>query len=153
MRNIFLTGPMFIVSTILILSFTEAQANEKDGWLNSTIIHTNDIHSRVDPANTVGTCCPPGDQSSGNCYGGAARHKTLIERLRQGKKIIARHAAQAQTFFSLDKKNRLQQISLNPVRLSHSQIQSRQFKSMWTSCAQRVSMGSWLCLIMDTMRT
>ncbi|KAF9146922.1 hypothetical protein BGX30_000006 [Mortierella sp. GBA39] len=54
-----------------------------DGWLNLTVIHTNDVHARVDPANEFGVSCTDQDRASGNCYGGTARHKTVIERLRK----------------------------------------------------------------------
>ncbi|KAG0275476.1 hypothetical protein BGZ95_008747 [Linnemannia exigua] len=54
-----------------------------DGWLNLTVIHTNDVHSRVDPANEVGVSCNDQDRATGHCYGGTARHKTVIERLRK----------------------------------------------------------------------
>ncbi|KAF8945348.1 hypothetical protein BGZ47_002844 [Haplosporangium gracile] len=54
-----------------------------DGWLNLTVIHTNDVHSRVDPANEFGVSCNDQDRASGHCYGGTARHKTVIERLRK----------------------------------------------------------------------
>ncbi|KAF8979722.1 hypothetical protein BGZ46_005125 [Entomortierella lignicola] len=53
-----------------------------DGWLNLTVIHTNDVHSRVDPANEFGVSCTSQDIATGHCYGGTARHKTVIERLR-----------------------------------------------------------------------
>jgi len=79
-------GTLLCTSTLALLPSVKAQLDEKDGWLNLTIIHTNDIHSRVEPANTLGTSCTAADKARGNCYGGAARHKTLIERLRQGKK-------------------------------------------------------------------
>ncbi|KAF9133782.1 hypothetical protein BGW39_008959 [Mortierella sp. 14UC] len=60
---------------------TPVVANE--GWLNLTVIHTNDVHSRVDPANEVGVSCSDHDRATGHCYGGSARHKTVIERLRK----------------------------------------------------------------------
>ncbi|KAG0308770.1 hypothetical protein BGZ98_006945, partial [Dissophora globulifera] len=61
-------------------------AHEAAGWLNLTVIHTNDVHSRVDPANLVGVRCSEADIAAGNCYGGTARHKTVIERLRRENK-------------------------------------------------------------------
>ncbi|KAF9360682.1 hypothetical protein BGX26_008185 [Mortierella sp. AD094] len=54
-----------------------------DGWLNLTVIHTNDVHSRVDPANDFGVSCTSQDIATGHCYGGTARHKTVVERLRK----------------------------------------------------------------------
>lgn len=53
------------------------------GWLNLTVIHTNDVHSRVDPANEFGVSCTDQDRQTDRCYGGTARHKTVIERLRK----------------------------------------------------------------------
>ncbi|KAJ8315770.1 hypothetical protein KUTeg_007920, partial [Tegillarca granosa] len=45
-----------------------------------TILHTNDVHSRINEINTfVGRCT----DTEGKCYGGIARQKTLIDRLRQ----------------------------------------------------------------------
>lgn len=54
--------------------------------MNLTVIHTNDVHSRVDPANSVGVGCTSQDIATGSCYGGTARHKTVIDRLRQANK-------------------------------------------------------------------
>ncbi|KAG0238225.1 hypothetical protein BGW42_006505 [Actinomortierella wolfii] len=54
-----------------------------DGWLNLTVIHTNDVHARVDPVNYQGVACSQADIASGRCYGGSARHKTIIDGLRQ----------------------------------------------------------------------
>lgn len=78
-----------LASTIALLLSTSSNTHvqaQKDGTLDITIIHTNDIHSRVDPANDLGATCTAADISVGNCYGGFARHKTLIQKLRAAKK-------------------------------------------------------------------
>ncbi|KAF9180734.1 hypothetical protein BGZ51_005922 [Haplosporangium sp. Z 767] len=62
--------------------FKNVKAVAHDDWLNLTIIHTNDVHARVDPANDFGVRCSKQDIATGHCYGGTARHKTVIERLR-----------------------------------------------------------------------
>ncbi|CAG8667965.1 7670_t:CDS:2 [Funneliformis mosseae] len=54
---------------------------EEEFW-NLTIIHTNDVHSRYDQINSAATDCTKEQFEAGNCYGGTARHKTLIDRLR-----------------------------------------------------------------------
>ncbi|KAG0206581.1 hypothetical protein BGX28_002017 [Mortierella sp. GBA30] len=77
--------PLLLAATTAILSVSQAQTLSNDGWLNLTVIHTNDIHARVDPANLKGFNCNEDDIAKNECYGGAARHKTLIEKLRQGK--------------------------------------------------------------------
>ncbi|KAF8926284.1 hypothetical protein BGZ58_011313 [Dissophora ornata] len=64
----------------------QAYHSSSDGWLNLTVIHTNDVHSRVDPANLVGVSCNSVDIATGHCYGGTARHKTVIEGLRKSNK-------------------------------------------------------------------
>ncbi|KAG9319275.1 hypothetical protein KVV02_004109 [Mortierella alpina] len=78
-------APLLLAATTAILSVSHAQTSSKDGWLNLTVIHTNDIHARVDPANYDGFNCSDDDKKKGTCYGGAARHKTLIQDLRKGK--------------------------------------------------------------------
>ena len=40
---------------------------------NLTILHTNDVHSRIDEAHKYGGICSDEDSSAGNCVGGAAR--------------------------------------------------------------------------------
>ncbi|KAF9946078.1 hypothetical protein BGZ72_000709 [Mortierella alpina] len=78
-------APLLLAATTAILSVSQAQTSDKNGWLNLTVIHTNDIHARVDPANYNGFNCNEDDKKNGTCYGGAARHKTLIQELRKGK--------------------------------------------------------------------
>lgn len=78
-------APLLLAATTAILSVSQAQTSNNDGWLNLTVIHTNDIHARVDPANSQGFNCSEDDKKNGTCYGGAARHKTLIQELRKGK--------------------------------------------------------------------
>ncbi|KAF9945506.1 hypothetical protein BGZ65_010655, partial [Modicella reniformis] len=77
--------PLALVATAAVLSQAHAQADD-NGLFNLNIIHTNDIHARVDPVNDVGSACTADDIAKGNCYGGTARHKTLIQQLRKGKK-------------------------------------------------------------------
>ncbi|KAF9573328.1 hypothetical protein EC968_008782 [Mortierella alpina] len=62
---------------------TSSKVVKNDDWLKLSVIHTNDVHSRVDPANDFGVGCTAEDIATGHCYGGTARHKTVIERLRE----------------------------------------------------------------------
>lgn len=75
--------PLALAAAAAVLSQAHAQAD--NGWLNLTVIHTNDVHARVDPINDLGAACTAQDISGGRCYGGTARHKTLIQQLRKGK--------------------------------------------------------------------
>ncbi|CAG8553390.1 13325_t:CDS:2, partial [Cetraspora pellucida] len=51
-----------------------------------TIIHTNDVHSRYDQINKAATDCSSKQFEQKQCYGGIARHKTVIDKLRKENK-------------------------------------------------------------------
>ncbi|KAF0416337.1 Metallo-dependent phosphatase [Gigaspora margarita] len=56
-----------------------------DIW-NLTIIHTNDVHSHYDQINEEFTDCTAKQLEENRCFGGIARHKTVIDRLRKENK-------------------------------------------------------------------
>ncbi|RIB14852.1 hypothetical protein C2G38_1620978 [Gigaspora rosea] len=59
--------------------------NNNDIW-NLTIIHTNDVHSHYDQINEEFTDCTAKQLEENRCFGGIARHKTVIDRLRRENK-------------------------------------------------------------------
>jgi 5'-nucleotidase len=44
-----------------------------------TILHTNDIHSRIESINKYDSTCKSDDEAAGKCFGGVARIKTLVD--------------------------------------------------------------------------
>ncbi|RZL98796.1 MAG: multifunctional 2',3'-cyclic-nucleotide 2'-phosphodiesterase/5'-nucleotidase/3'-nucleotidase, partial [Sphingomonas sp.] len=46
------------------------------------VLHTNDIHSRLEPINKQDSTCGAKDQAAGACFGGTARLATAIARER-----------------------------------------------------------------------
>ncbi|UZD91602.1 bifunctional metallophosphatase/5'-nucleotidase [Cognatishimia activa] len=48
-----------------------------------TILHTNDIHSRIESINKYDSTCNAEGEAEGKCFGGVARIKTLIDAKRQ----------------------------------------------------------------------
>ena len=50
--------------------------------LSMTILHTNDVHSRIEPINRFDSTCSAEDDAAGECFGGVARIKTAIDMLR-----------------------------------------------------------------------
>ena len=46
------------------------------------ILHTNDWHSRLEPVDKYNATCTPEADAAGECFGGVARLKTLVDRLR-----------------------------------------------------------------------
>ena len=49
---------------------------------NLTILHTNDVHARVEQTNKYGGKCRDADAKSNKCFGGVARRKTVINQIR-----------------------------------------------------------------------
>ena len=47
-----------------------------------TVLHTNDVHARIEETNKYGGTCSQEDSQAGNCFGGVARRKTAIETVR-----------------------------------------------------------------------
>ncbi|TPW31094.1 multifunctional 2',3'-cyclic-nucleotide 2'-phosphodiesterase/5'-nucleotidase/3'-nucleotidase [Martelella alba] len=48
------------------------------------ILHTNDLHSRIEPITKYDSTCAPEDDAAGECFGGVARLKTAIDQTRAG---------------------------------------------------------------------
>ena len=49
---------------------------------NLTILHTNDVHARVEQANKYGGSCSDKDAKANKCFGGVARRKTVLDEIR-----------------------------------------------------------------------
>jgi 5'-nucleotidase len=61
----------------LALSAGAAQAFTLD------ILHINDLHSRIEPINAFDSTCSVDDDAAGECFGGVARVKTMIDERRE----------------------------------------------------------------------
>lgn len=53
-----------------------------------TILHTNDIHSHYDPTNQLGTDCTRAQVQDRRCYGGMARLKAEVDRIRGNRSDV-----------------------------------------------------------------
>ncbi|MEM6277281.1 MAG: bifunctional metallophosphatase/5'-nucleotidase [Pseudomonadota bacterium] len=55
------------------------------------IVHINDLHSRIQPINRFDSTCNAEDDAAGECFGGVARVKTMIDGIRaelDGQNVI-----------------------------------------------------------------
>ena len=55
------------------------------------IVHINDLHSRIEPISRFDGTCSAEDNAAGECFGGVARVKTMIDQLRaqlDGENVI-----------------------------------------------------------------
>ncbi len=60
----------------ILLAMTAGSASADD---TLTILHINDLHSRLQPVTRFGTPCPAEDDAAGRCVGGIARIRTLVD--------------------------------------------------------------------------
>ncbi|XP_035697792.1 snake venom 5'-nucleotidase-like [Branchiostoma floridae] len=51
--------------------------------LELTVLHTNDVHSRIEEADTTGGGCSAAEAAAGECYGGVARMATKVKEIRR----------------------------------------------------------------------
>ncbi|KAJ3358776.1 hypothetical protein GGF32_009993 [Allomyces javanicus] len=63
------------------IDITKPLPNDNKPW-NITIVHTNDIHAHLDQFNSGGADCTAKNIADGKCYGGIARIKTVVDKLR-----------------------------------------------------------------------
>ena len=47
-----------------------------------TILHTNDVHARIEQFNAFGSACTDNDAQEGACFGGEARRMTKVTELK-----------------------------------------------------------------------
>ncbi|MGI9423186.1 MAG: bifunctional metallophosphatase/5'-nucleotidase [Hyphomicrobiaceae bacterium] len=59
--------------------------------LTVSILHINDLHSRIEPINKYDSTCRPKDNTAGKCFGGMARLKTAITTRRDALKSAGKH--------------------------------------------------------------
>lgn len=67
-----------LCSTAMIAALGSAASAE----VTIHILHTNDIHSRIQPINRFDSTCAAEDDAAGECFGGVARVATAINDLR-----------------------------------------------------------------------
>lgn len=59
--------------------------------LRLTIVHNNDVHSRLLPVTAQGNTCPPADFAQGRCLGGMARLASLVAAQKRAAEAQGRH--------------------------------------------------------------
>ena len=72
-----------MISRILTTSCALAlMAGTASADFTLNVIHINDLHSRIEPINRFDSTCNAEDNAAGECFGGVARVKTMIDQLR-----------------------------------------------------------------------
>ena len=74
------TTRMYVQSKVTFLLIL---VNQVLSELDLTILHTNDVHARVDQMSKYAARCSASDASENKCFGGVARMKTEVDRIRR----------------------------------------------------------------------
>ncbi|SMH34308.1 bifunctional UDP-sugar hydrolase/5'-nucleotidase [Maritimibacter sp. HL-12] len=77
-----------LLASVAVLALTTGTA-----WADYTltILHTNDLHSRIEPISKYDSTCPEEDNEAGECFGGYARVKTAVDAARaalEGSNVV-----------------------------------------------------------------
>jgi 5'-nucleotidase / UDP-sugar diphosphatase len=71
--------------------FRMTTARADSSRFSLTILHINDLHSRIEPVNDFTSTCKAEDASGGTCYGGVARLATKVRERRDALRSAGRH--------------------------------------------------------------
>ncbi|RME74026.1 MAG: LysM peptidoglycan-binding domain-containing protein [Chloroflexi bacterium] len=73
----------FITALLLLVLLVGAwPAGAQGGDFSLTVLHTNDVHARIDQFDKRGNTCDEDELAEGKCFGGVARRKTVIDQVR-----------------------------------------------------------------------
>ncbi len=64
---------------LLLAALAAAAAAPAAAEFRLTILHTNDVHSRIQPINRFDSTCSAEDDAAGECFGGVARIKSALD--------------------------------------------------------------------------
>ncbi|MEM6498219.1 MAG: metallophosphoesterase, partial [Pseudomonadota bacterium] len=79
---------IFLAIYLLAIGSTLTRAEN----FSLTILHINDVHSRIQAINKFNSTCKPKENAAGKCFGGMARVKTAIDARRMALKRAGKNA-------------------------------------------------------------
>ena len=69
----------FLCRAAVVVAVMYATAGAAMADFTLTILHVNDVHSRIEPVNRYNSTCSARDNAAGRCFGGMARLKSAID--------------------------------------------------------------------------
>lgn len=72
----------FLAATVALGAMTGTAYADAHADFTMTILHTNDVHSRIEPINAYDSSCGAEDNAAGECFGGMARVLTAVNEAR-----------------------------------------------------------------------
>ena len=86
-----LTVPFSVLSLGTLLVAAPAVAQKPERW-TLTIVHANDVHSRLQAVNKFDSTCTDKEKSEGQCLGGMARLATKAQEIdRKSTRLNSSH--------------------------------------------------------------
>ena len=80
---------LVIVAMLFILLFGALPAGAQGGDFELVILHTNDVHARIDQFDSGGNACDEDELAENSCLGGVARRKVMIDQVRgEGGNVV-----------------------------------------------------------------
>jgi len=77
------------VALLLMLVFSAIPAGAQSGEYTLVVLHTNDVHARIDQFDGQGNTCDEEEEAANECLGGVARRKTVIDQVRdEGGNVV-----------------------------------------------------------------
>ncbi len=76
---------------VMILGIAFSALSSWASEFKLSILHINDLHSRIEPINKFNSTCRPEDNAAGSCFGGMARVKTAIDLRRNALRTTGRN--------------------------------------------------------------
>lgn len=80
---------VFFVVFLFVLVFSALPAGAQGGEYQLTVLHTNDVHARIDQFDSGANSCDEEELAADECFGGVARRKTIVDQVRgEGGNVI-----------------------------------------------------------------
>ena len=73
---------------LLLIAFSWLLILDTARCFNLTILHTNDIHARIEQFNAYGSECSEKNAQEGACFGGEARRMTKVAEIRSQRSNV-----------------------------------------------------------------
>jgi 5'-nucleotidase len=73
---------VLVMALLFVLMFSAIPAGAQGGDYTLVILHTNDVHARIDQFDSRGNTCDEDELAEDGCFGGVARRKTVVDQIR-----------------------------------------------------------------------
>lgn len=80
---------VLVVAVLFVLVFSALPAGAQGGSFDVTVLHTNDVHARIDQFDKRGNTCDEDELAENECFGGVARRQTVVNQVRaEGGNVV-----------------------------------------------------------------